>query len=197
LEVPELTGANCGLMLLGVEKSVFARTGFLRLNDLPVTQDEALRRRLNALVTTGDESGAGDALGTKLKELKNACRYNRTGLLPRAEAELAGLEEKQRTLDRLEREIWGEDKDLSDILADDVLSDVDALLAQEAAEKAALEPTPQQSAPVVEEEDEEEEEPEDQEPESNDNLTIGLLITASVLCVAIIGVMIYWLENFL
>ena len=43
----------------------------------------------------------------------------------------------------------------------------------------------------------EEEEPEDQEPESNDNLTIGLLITASVLCVAIIGVMIYWLENFL
>ena len=104
LQVPELTGANCGLMLLGVEKSVFARTGFLRLNDLPVTQDEALRRRLNALVTTGDESGAGDALGTKLKELKNACRYNRTGLLPRAEAELAGLEEKQRTLDRLERE---------------------------------------------------------------------------------------------
>lgn len=107
--------------------------------------------------------------------------------------------ETQEQLDRLEREIWGEDKDLSDILADDVLSDVDALLAQEAAEKAALEPTPQQSAPVVEEEDEEEEEekPEDQEPESNDNLTIGLLITASVLCVAIIGVMIYWLENFL
>ena len=106
--------------------------------------------------------------------------------------------ETQEQLDRLEREIWGEDKDLSDILADDVLSDVDALLAEEAAEKAALEPTPQQSAPVAEEEDEEEEEDqEDQEPESNDNLTIGLLITASVLCVAIIGVMIYWLENFL
>ena len=104
LEVPELTGANCGQMLLGVERSVFARTGFLRLNDLPVTQDEALRRRLNALVTTGDETGAGDALGAKLKELKNACRYNRSGLLPKAEAELAGLEEKQRELIRLERE---------------------------------------------------------------------------------------------
>ena len=104
LEVPELTGANCGQMLLGVERSVFARTGFLRLNDLPVTQDEALRRRLNALVTTGDESGAGDVLGTKLRELKNACRYNRSGLLPKAEAELAALEGKQRDLIRLSRE---------------------------------------------------------------------------------------------
>ena len=104
LEVPELTGANCGQTLLGVERSVFARTGFLRLNDLPVTQDEALRRRLNALVTTGDESGAGDVLGAKLKELKNACRYNRTGLLPKAEAELAELEDKRRELTRLERE---------------------------------------------------------------------------------------------
>ena len=104
LEVPELTGANCGQMLLGVERSVFVRTVFLRLNDLPVTQDEALRRRLNALVTTGDESGAGDMLGAKLKELKNACRYNRSGLLPKAEAELAELEGKQRDLIRLERE---------------------------------------------------------------------------------------------
>ena len=104
LEVLELTGANCGQILLGVERSVFTRTGFLRLNDLPVTQDDALRRRLNALVTTGDESGAGDALGAKLKELKNACRYNRSGLLPKAEAELEGLEEKQRELVRLEQE---------------------------------------------------------------------------------------------
>ena len=104
LEVEELTAANCGQMLLGVEKSVFTRTGFLRLNDLPVTQVEALRRRLNALVTTGDESGAGEALGAKLKELKNACRYNRSGLLPKAEAELAALEDKQRELVRLNRD---------------------------------------------------------------------------------------------
>ena len=57
LAVPELTADNCGQMLLGVEQSVFTRAGFLRLKDLPVQQDETLRRRLNALVTTGDESG--------------------------------------------------------------------------------------------------------------------------------------------
>ena len=71
LDVPELTAANCGQVLLGVEKNVFTRAGFLRLSDLPVTQDETLRRRLNALVTTGDESGASQALAQKLRDLKN------------------------------------------------------------------------------------------------------------------------------
>ena len=35
LDIPELTAANCGEMLLGVEKSVFTRAGFLKLTDLP------------------------------------------------------------------------------------------------------------------------------------------------------------------
>ena len=87
LEISELNGANCGQMLLGVERSVFVRAGFLKLTDLPVTQDEALRRRLNNLVTTGDESGAGDKLAETLKKLKNTCRYNKSGLLPQAESE--------------------------------------------------------------------------------------------------------------
>ena len=101
LDVPELTGANCGQTLLGVEKSVFTRAGFLKLTDLPVTQDESLRRRLNALVTTGDESGAADSLAQKLKDLKNKCRHNRTGLLPQAESELAELEAKKAELQGL------------------------------------------------------------------------------------------------
>ena len=69
LDIPELNATNCGQMLLGVERSVFTRAGFLKLTDLPVTQDDALRRRLNNLVTTGDESGTGDKLGQTLKDL--------------------------------------------------------------------------------------------------------------------------------
>ena len=82
LEVPELTAENCGQQLLGVEKEVFTRSGFLRFTDLPVTEDEQLRSRLNALVTTGDESGNAELLERKLKELKHRCRYNKTGLIP-------------------------------------------------------------------------------------------------------------------
>ena len=104
LPVPELTATNCGAMLLGVEQSVFRRAGFIRHADLPVTQDEALRRRLNALVTTGDDSGAADRLAEQLKDLKNRCRYNRSGLLPQAEAERSALEEKIAEQDHLKQQ---------------------------------------------------------------------------------------------
>ena len=115
LEIPELNGTNCGSMLLGVERSVFTRAGFLKLTDLPITQDEALRRRLNNLVTTGDESGAGDKLQQALKDLKNKCRYNRSGLLPQAEAqrehltnqlnELSDLQEQSQALHQRQKEL--------------------------------------------------------------------------------------------
>lgn len=102
LNVPELTATNCGQELLGVEQSVYRRAGFIRQSDLPLTQDEALRRRLNALVTTGDESGAAERLAANLKELKNRCRYNQTGLIPQTEGErdlLLRQMEEYKTLD--------------------------------------------------------------------------------------------------
>ena len=102
LPVPELTAANCGQMLLGVEQSVFRRAGFIRHADLPVTQDEALRRRLNALVTSGDESGACDRLAANLRDLKNRCRYNRSGLIPQTEAERDALRATITELDTLD-----------------------------------------------------------------------------------------------
>lgn len=102
LNVPELTAANCGQQLLGVERGVFLRAGFLRLQDLPVTQDETLRRRLNALVTTADESAAGDLLAQKLKDLKNKCLSNRSGLIPKAQSERAALETQLRELKALQ-----------------------------------------------------------------------------------------------
>ncbi len=101
VDIPELNGANCGSMLLGVERSVFLRAGLIRFSDLPVTQDEALRRRLNALVTTGDEDATGDKLAGALRDLKNRCRYHKSGLLPQTEAE---RDELQRTLRELETE---------------------------------------------------------------------------------------------
>ena len=101
VEVSQLTATNCGQMLLGVERSVFTRSAFLRFSDLPVTQDDALRHRLNALVTTGDESGEAEALGQKLRELKNHCRYNKSGQLPQAEARRDALEQRIGQLDQL------------------------------------------------------------------------------------------------
>ena len=113
--VPELTASNCGAVLLGVEQSVFRRAGFIRHTDLPVTQDEALRRRLNALVTTGDDSGGADRLAEELKNLRNRCRYNRTGLLPQAEAERDALQEKLAEMDSLKNKIGDLEYKISEI----------------------------------------------------------------------------------
>lgn len=104
LDVPELNGSNCGQMLLGVERSVFSRAGFIRLTDLPVAQDEALRRRLNNLVTTGDESGTADRLGQTLRDLKNKCRSNKAnGLIPEAEARRDTLRQQLDSLQDLQQ----------------------------------------------------------------------------------------------
>ena len=94
LALRELNAENCGQVLLGVEKSVFLRTGFLRFSDLPVTADENLRRRLNDLVTTGDESGSAEKLAGKLKELRNRCRHNQTGLIPECQSRISQLQEQ-------------------------------------------------------------------------------------------------------
>ena len=105
LDIPALTAENCGETLLGVEKEVFKRAGFLRLSDLPVTQDDALRSRLNALVTTGDESGTADTLAASLRELRNKVRSNRSnGLLPQAESQRNELEATLLQLHRLDEE---------------------------------------------------------------------------------------------
>ncbi len=98
-DVPELQAETCGQTLLGVEKEVFQRSAFLKLTDLPVSDTPALRSRLNALVSTGDESGTAEVLAKKLKDLKNKCRHNKTGLLPEAEKLRDGL------LDKLEKRL--------------------------------------------------------------------------------------------
>ena len=105
--VPELSVAAPGQVLLGVERSVFARAGFLKLSEMPVTEDDSLRRRLNDLVTTGDESGSSDALAQKLKDLKNRCRFNKKGLLPELEARQADLQQKLQQLAALQHQIAG------------------------------------------------------------------------------------------
>lgn len=94
LDVPELTSANCGQRLLGVESSVYRRAGFIRQSDLAVTPDDALKKRLQELVATGEEGGEYAQLEKGLRELKNKCQYNKSGLLPQAQNELSQIRQR-------------------------------------------------------------------------------------------------------
>ncbi len=90
--IRELTADRCGEVLCGVERSVFERTAFIRQLGLAVSEDQALEKRLGALVTTG-EDGAKTALELEkeLRNLKNKLA-GRAGRIP----QLTALADKQR-----------------------------------------------------------------------------------------------------
>ena len=98
LPVEGLTGANCGERLLGVPKSVYQRSAFVRQAGLGLTPDESLESRLSALVTTGDETVSYAAVDKRLQAWQNRVKHNKTGLIPDAERAIAAVEENLQTL---------------------------------------------------------------------------------------------------
>ena len=111
-EAEDLTSKNCGQALLGVEAEVFLRSACLRQRGISVSADPRLEKRLNSLVTAGDEDYACGDLDEKLKKLQTALRHNHTGAIPRAEdrrrellAQLDEIAQKQQSLAGLEGEL--------------------------------------------------------------------------------------------
>ncbi|MBQ5799541.1 MAG: AAA family ATPase [Oscillospiraceae bacterium] len=88
--VPDLNGADCGEMLLGVPREIYERSAFIRQSGLAIDQTAELERRIAALITTGEEDGASySESAAKLKKLLNAHKHNKTGRIPTLEAQIA------------------------------------------------------------------------------------------------------------
>ncbi len=83
---------ECGRALLGVERSVYQRSGFIGQRALKLEPDGALESRLRALVTTDGEGVSASEALSHLRDLRNRRRHNKTGLLPQAEAALAEVD---------------------------------------------------------------------------------------------------------
>ena len=111
--VPELTAENCGRVLLGVEKSVFERSAFIRQAGLTVGADPALEARLHAIVTTGEESVSLSGAQEVLKNRRNQLGRSHTGRLSKVTEELDLLSSR---LDQI-RAVEQEDFALSEELA--------------------------------------------------------------------------------
>ncbi len=104
LPIEGLTGANCGKILCGVERSVFERTAFIRQLGLAVTEDAALEKRLGALVSTGEEGGKTYLeLEKALKDRKNKL-LGRAGRIPKLRAQGELLEKDLQELSRRQEE---------------------------------------------------------------------------------------------
>ena len=92
--IETLTGKTCGQTLLGVEASVYARSGCLRQHRASVSADAQLEKRLSGLVTSGNEDYAYAELDEKLKKLQTSIRHNQAGALPRAEERQRAVRER-------------------------------------------------------------------------------------------------------
>ena len=98
-EAAEFTAGDIGEAVLGVPREVYERSAFIGQNDLAVSQDTELERRIAALITTGEEDTSYSETYERLKKQLNRRKHNRTGQIPTLENEIAAL---QRQLDSLE-----------------------------------------------------------------------------------------------
>lgn len=104
-ELGALSGENCGRTLCGVERSVFERTAFIRQLGMSVNADDALEKRLGALVSTGEEQGkSAPQLEKELQVLRNRLA-GRNGRIVKLQTELTETEQRCTDLEKLREEI--------------------------------------------------------------------------------------------
>ena len=99
--IEDLTAQNCGQFLLGVPRQVFERSAFVRQDASAISMDATLEQRLNALVSTGDETISFQEAERALRERRNRCRHNKTGLIPQTRFHLESVSERLARLDDL------------------------------------------------------------------------------------------------
>lgn len=100
-----LDALRCGETLLGVPQSVYQRCAFISSGSMAIDADADLERRINALISTGEEKISFSQAETRLKRQLHQRKYNRSGAIPLLESEIASLASAQAEVqDLAERE---------------------------------------------------------------------------------------------
>lgn len=102
--IPELTAENCGLLLCGVERSVFERTAFIRQLSVAVSEDHELEKRLNTLVTTGEEGRSASEVAQTLHEMKVKLARAKTGRIAQLTQQIDEITSVQHKLHSMQDE---------------------------------------------------------------------------------------------
>lgn len=87
--VEGLDGTNAGEMITGVSKDVFRRSAFVEQGAIAVSGSPELEKRINAIVSTGDEGCSFTEADERLRAWQRTRRYNRRGMLPELEQRMA------------------------------------------------------------------------------------------------------------
>ena len=93
--VSGVDAVHCGEMLLGVPQSVYQRCAFIPSGSITIDADTDLERRINSLISSGEEKVSFSQAESRLKKQLRQRRYNRTGTIPQLESEIAELSADQ------------------------------------------------------------------------------------------------------
>ncbi len=96
--VSGLDGQNAGELLTGVSRDVFCRSAFIEQGTVAVSGSPELEKRINAIVSTGEEQTSYTEADERLRDWQRKRRYHRKGLLPELEGQ---MDETKRRLEEL------------------------------------------------------------------------------------------------
>ena len=88
VRVEGMTGQNAGEQLTGVTRDVFRRSAFIEQGSVAVSGSPDLERRINAIVSTGEEETSYTEADARLRAWQRKRRYNRRGMLPDIESKI-------------------------------------------------------------------------------------------------------------
>lgn len=99
VSVDGLDGSNAGEALTGASKEVFRRSAFVEQGSIAVTGSPELEKRINAIVSTGDEGCSFSEADTQLRAWQRSRRYNTRGKLPELEKRMTETKNRLAELD--------------------------------------------------------------------------------------------------
>lgn len=125
--VKALDSDTAGEQLTGVSEHVFERTAYIRRPELRVNQTSDLEKRISSLIFSGDEHSSFSESEALLKKWQRSLRFNRSGSIPKLEAEKREAQQKmdaisasaqelgelRSTMQRLEGQVKNLEEDLA------------------------------------------------------------------------------------
>ncbi len=97
--VEGMTGSNCGELLTGVNRDVFQRSAFIAQGAIQVSGSPDLDKRIESIVTSGDEKTSYGEAAERLKSWQLKRRNGRKGLLPELEDRMNTATQQLRELE--------------------------------------------------------------------------------------------------
>ena len=86
--VKGLTATNAGEQLTGVSKDVFRRSAFIAQGAVSLSGSPELEKRINSIVSTGEEQTSYSEADERLRQWQRKRRYTRRGMLPELEGKM-------------------------------------------------------------------------------------------------------------